>query len=263
MTVYSEKRYPVWFIVVVSITTLLITLYAVRPINSLVLPKDGTYIGSLSMSGLDEAPFLAEIDRSKNILQMTFFHRDISPQKNDLVVTPSLFGTSFKPPRILIFGKEYNFTGNSVSQDDAKGYLSSDRGQSVGHWYLRKVAYLPTVSKDTASSYVTTWKQSQELLKLKTKENHEYALLKTDQQKLKEILAQQSAIQVEGGRKLARARRELDEKSLAKKKTTAELSVLRGRIILAQKLSPQGKFLALSRISLKEEASWFFQGAKK
>lgn len=260
MTVFSERRYPVWLIVITAVAVLSLALYLVRPIKSLTLPDDGQFIGIMAMKGADDIPFLLDVSREKETLGLTFFHQDMQSYVGELRRAPSLWSYVVRAPELFLFGQSYLLTGNVADNNRAHGFLTNYRGHPAGTWDVTRVKRVASVDNQVALSYVTTWKQSQELSKLRAKEEGELADVEAEEQRLKETLVRQAAIQTEGGRKLARARRELDEKTLAKKKVVTELSVLRGRVVLAQRLSPQGKFVALSRQSLKEEAAWFFKG---
>ena len=57
MSVFSDKQYPVWFIVVAAVTTLVIALYAVRPLRTFTSPEGEKYVGGITIDGLDEIPF--------------------------------------------------------------------------------------------------------------------------------------------------------------------------------------------------------------
>jgi len=260
MTVFSERRYPVWLIVITAVALLSLALYLVRPIKSLTLPEDGRFIGIMAMKGADDIPFLLDVSREKGTMGITFFHQDMQSYAGELKRAPSLWSYVVRAPELSLFGQSYLLTGNVADSDQAHGFLTNYRGHPAGTWDVTRVHQVTSVDKQVALSYVTTWKQSQELSKLRAKEETELALVEAEDQRLKETLERQAAIQTEGGRKLARARRELDEKTLAKKKVVTDLNILRGRVVLAQRLSPQGKFVALSRQSLKDEAAWFFKG---
>ena len=261
MSVFSDKQYPVWFIVVAAVTTLVIALYAVRPLRTFTSPEGEKYVGGITIDGLDEIPFLVSFDKSSQSANFIFFDEHIPVQTIAINSMGSLLGTVKKPLPVTLYGRQYELTGvGGVSS--IKGRVTGERGVLLGRWYAHEAQQMAATDTPKIASNVVTWKQSQELMKLKTKEEKDLNELNDEQQKLKETLIQQASIQTEGGRKLARAKRELDDKTLFHKKITNDLTLTRGRIVLVQKISPQGKFLSLSRQSLKDEAQWFFESAK-
>ena len=260
MNDYRERTYPAWLIFLVSISGLcFVLLYVSRPISFPDL-EPGDYLGEARIES-QEIPLLIRVTKDPSVEGVFLSNAKDTFFKQPLEINHVPFFTkTFRPVNIPFGGQTIKLHGAIVKDNGVEGVFSKVDGTKLGTLSASKVQSQQMGERDVSS--LTVWKQFQELSRLRAIEQEKLDVETDEQKRIREIIQAKKLIVDEGTRILGASQKLLDEKNTARKKLEAEVQVLRGRVVLAQRLSPQGKFVTLSRQSLRAESDWFLRAVQ-
>ena len=263
MSFFSEKQIPTWAIITGGIVVIVVTLAAVSLPKTFPRLKSGSYLGVAHIADAgqpaQEIPFMISVAGDEDSVSIQTFTASVeAPQLQHLIKTYRFLRTAVNPITFPLGSDRFHLIGR-LTDDLGKAagkIVSNDNSYAVGTWSITPIEPATSDTNRLRTSG-TMWKQVQELTKIRDAEDQHGANQKDEISRLQQTLTTQLEIKREGEKKLALSIKAVDEAATKKKKLDTELQVLRGRIMLAQKLSPQGKFYALSRRAFQNEARWF------
>jgi hypothetical protein len=256
------RRYLPYIITTIALTLLIIVsvlLWRESGERFVRLPA-GTYSGEVhDVLGSMPAAFYLEVTPKRNEALVFIMKSGIPSQKVPLVgrgVDAS--ESDWVLPVTVASEDPLKFTGGSLSGDRYEGTVSATTSGARGHWFLRPVKGAPT--RDDELLAVRVWLTlNAELEEVERRiESAQSAIphQKKELVQLSEFIAEGEQLKRNADRKFSEEKARLSHVDAALTRARDEVAKLKQRYELAQRLTPTGKLVALSREALEREARW-------